>query len=178
MYKFKIREPFPCSVGKTYEITTTDFDSLAKYIPNVTKIVTEETEQLEDGRTRYMLWFNGEGAIPAIARPVIKPSMLRWREEMICNPDDMTIEWRVITEHFTDHVKCGGKTYNRETEKGSEVVVDGEFEITLKHLPGFPDGLVRKAARACEPFIGRLIQPNLKKFYRAVKRRLKDEEKK
>jgi len=178
MYKIRIVEPFPCSVQETYEATSRDFDPLAKYIPNVTLIKTLVHETLDDGRERWALKFHGDGAIPLIARPVINPSMLRWKEELVCNPKDMTIEWSIVTDHFTDHFKCVGITYNREKPGGgSEVEVKGVMELTLRHIPGFPDSLVQKAAALFEPFVGKLIEPNLRKFYQAVKKRMANESK-
>lgn len=175
MYKFKYVERFPCSKEAAYEGTTCDFDGLEKYIPNVTAIKVLADEKMDDGRHRWLLHFRGDGAIPAIARRVVKPKMLRWKEEMICNPDDLTIKWDIETEYFTEHVHCGGTTYYRDNPKGSEVLVDGYFEVTLTHLFPFPDSLVRKAVKLLEPFVGKLIAPNLGKFYRACKKRMKDQ---
>lgn len=174
MYKFRFNEPFPCTAMETYDATTSNFEPLVKYIPNVTKIKITSQEKMEDGSTRMMVKFHGDGAIPLIARSVIKPEMLRWDEEMICNPEDMTIKWTVKAAHFSEHVHCGGLTRNVQNGNGSEVVLEGYLDITLSHLPGLPDGLVRKAVEMVEPFIGKLITPNLKKFYQAVKKNMAD----
>ncbi|MFH1539454.1 MAG: hypothetical protein ABIH66_10880 [bacterium] len=175
MYKFKHVERFPCSKEAAYEGTTVSFDGLEKYIPNVTRIKVLADETTDDGNHRWLLHFHGDGAIPAIARAVVKPGMLRWKEEMICNPKDLTIKWEIITDYFTEHVHCGGTTYYKDTPKGSEVLIDGYFEVTLSHLPPFPDVLVKKAVKLLEPFVGRLIAPNLGKFYKACKKMMKDQ---
>ncbi|MEW6203174.1 MAG: hypothetical protein AB1546_14440 [bacterium] len=175
MYKFKHKESFPCPAREAFEAGTRDFEDLGKYIPNVTKIEVLHHETLDDGRKRWLLKFHGDGAIPLIARAVIKPRMLRWKEEMICNPGDMTIEWSIETYYFTEHFHCAGKTHYYDRGSTCDVVVDGCLNVTLSHLPGFHDVLVRKAVQLLEPFVGRLIAPNLGKFYKAIKRRLKVE---
>ncbi len=175
MYKFKLIEHFPYPLDVTFEATSKDFDPLQKYVPNVTKIKTKKQEMLEDGREFFLLRFHGDGAIPAIARPVIKPKMLRWHEEMICDHEKKIIEWKVITDYFTEYVHSSGFTYYYEEEKGTKVVIDGTFDITLKRLPGLPDRLVQKAVKIVVPFIGKLAEPNMKDFYKAVKKRMNDE---
>lgn len=175
MYKFKIVERFPYPLDVTFDATTKDFDPLQKYVPNVTMIKTEKQEMLDDNREFFLLRFHGDGAIPAVARPVVKPKMLRWNEELVCDHEKYTIEWKIITDYFTEHVHCSGITYYYEEEKGTRVEVNGTFDITLKRLPGLPDRLVQKAVKIVVPFIGRLAEPNLKDFYKAVKRRMKDE---
>lgn len=171
MYKFKVTEPFSCTKEKAYEVTSRDFEGLEKYIPNVTLIKTEAHETLEDGRERWMLKFHGDGAIPALARAIVKPDMLRWKEEMICNPADMTIEWSVITQYYTEYFHCSGITYYREKGPVSVVEIDGKLWVDPMKIPGIPDSLVRKAILLLEPFVGKLIAPNLGKFYKAIKKR-------
>lgn len=175
MYEFKIREKFPCSPAEAFAATTSEFEALVKYVPNVTLMKEELRETLPDGRVRIMLRIHGDGAIPAIARPVINSKMLRWREELICNPADLSIQWKIITDHFTDNVHCGGLTYNREAPGGSEVEVNGKFDITLKRFPGLPDGLVQKAVQHVVPYIGKLVEPNLRSFYTSIKKKMKAE---
>lgn len=177
MYKFKFTEAFPCSAKETYDATTSNFEPLVKYIPNVTKIKITQEEKLENGGKRMIVKFHGDGAIPAIAKAVIKPDMLRWEEELICDPEELTIKWSVKTEHFTEFVNCGGLTRNVRKGDSSEVVLEGYLDITLSHLPGLPDGLVKKAVQMVEPFIGKLIAPNLRKFYQAVKKNMAAEKK-
>lgn len=174
MYRFKYTERFPCSKEKAFEGTTCDFDGLEKYIPNITRIKTLSKQELPDGSVDWLLHFHGDGAIPLVARSVVKPTMLRWKEEMLCNPNDLTIEWKIIADHFTEHVNAGGKTYYKDSAGGSEVLIEGYLDVALSHLPPFPDSVVKQAVKLLEPFIGRLIAPNLGKFYQAIKKRMKE----
>ncbi|MBF0100573.1 MAG: hypothetical protein HQK77_06655 [Desulfobacterales bacterium] len=175
MYQFTIVEPFNYPLRQTYEATTKEFDPLQPYIPNVTLIKTLECTEISPHCVRWYLRFHGDGAIPAIARPVINPTMLRWNEILICDHEHLTIEWEIIADHFTEHVHCKGITYYHEAPHGTNVEIQGTFAITLDHLPGLPDYVVKKAVNIVEVFIGKLIEPNIKRFYQAVKQRMEDE---
>lgn len=174
MYKFKYREKFPCEPKMAFEGTTTKFAGLEKYIPNVTKIEVLEQETRDDGVYRWLLKFYGDGAIPLVARSIVKSDMLRWNEELICDPNALTIEWKIQTFAFKEHVHCGGKTTYKDAPGGSELTIDGYLDITITHLPGLPDSLVIKAVGVLEPFLGKFIAPNLGKFYSGCKKLMKD----
>ncbi|HOY63386.1 MAG: hypothetical protein BWY28_00130 [bacterium ADurb.Bin236] len=171
MYKFKVIEPFACDKEKAFETTTRDFDGLEKHIKNVTMIKTETHEKSPEGVERWMLMFHGDGAIPLIARAVVKPDMLRWREELICDPRDLTIKWKIITNHFTEYFHCDGVTHYIDAPEGSRVEIDGRLWVDPMKIPGISENLVRRAIEKLEPFIGALISPNLKVFYKAIKKR-------
>ena len=175
MYEFVIKEPFPYPLQQTYEATTTDFDSLLPYIPNLSKLQTFTREALEDQKVRYLIGFHGDSAIPTIARPIIKPSMLKWVEELICDPNQHVLQWEIITDHFTDHIQCRGQTYYDPTPQGTDIRIHGSLAINLEHVPGLPNFLVKKAVNVLEIFVGRLLRPNLREFYQAIKQRMADQ---
>jgi len=175
MYHFNIHEFFPYSVRETFEATSKDFDSVQEYVPNLTLLKTLEQKQMGEGKVYWLLRFHGDGALPSLARPVIKPEMLRWHEEMICDHEKMTIEWKVITDYFTEHIHCGGITYYHEAEGGTDVEIKGSLSITLEKLPAIPSVIVKKAVKIVEPFIGKLTAPNMKEFYTAIKRKMETE---
>ena len=77
----------------------------------------------------------------------------------------------IKTDYFTEYFNCSGITNNVEKGSGSEIVIEGVLEVTLKSLPGFPDKLVQKVVKLFEPFVGKLIAPNIKEFYQAIKKR-------
>ncbi|MBF0240103.1 MAG: hypothetical protein HQM12_20565 [SAR324 cluster bacterium] len=99
--------------------------------------------------------------------------MLRWHEEFLCDYNNWEVNWNIITDVFTEHVHCRGKTYYREHPDGIEVELQGEFSISLDHIPGIPSVIVRKAVQILEPMIVKLITPNLKEFFEAAKEKLK-----
>ena len=154
--------------------------------PGVPFKVIFETSQLEAGEIRKLVevcieagadfvktstGFNGEGAIPLVARAVVKPDMLRWREELVCDPNDLTIKWNIITNYFTEHFHCDGVTHYKDAPGGCAVEIDGRLWVDPMRIPGISESLVRRAIEKLEPFIGALISPNLRVFYKAIKKK-------
>ncbi|MGK5092049.1 hypothetical protein WDW89_08575 [Deltaproteobacteria bacterium TL4] len=172
MYSFNIVKSFPHSIDETFIATSRDFDPLADYIPDLSKIETLEHEKLGEGRHRWLVRFHAEAGLPKIVRPIVKPEMLRWNEVLICDQNKKTIEWEVITDYFTEYVHCKGVTYYHETPNGTDIDLQGGFSITLERIPGIPSVIVKKAVQILEPFIGKLIEPNMTGFYEAAIERL------
>jgi hypothetical protein len=173
MHEFKHREPFPCPPAEAFRSTTSDFEGIEKFTPNVTSVKVTSHETLPDGRERWRLRFSGEGAIPAIARPLINPQLVCWEQELVCNPANLSVEWNVRPDRFGEHFHCGGVTSTLRTPSGSEIVINGKIEINPPHLPGVPDTVVRAAIEAIEPFIVKIGIFNLSRFYKAIKRKMK-----
>jgi len=174
MYKFKYKERFNCDAKTAFAGTTGDFAGIEKYVPNITKVEILSHEVKDGGDFRWLLKFHGDGSIPLVARAVIRPDMLCWNEELLCDPRALAIDWKIETYFFKEHFKCGGHTTYIDLPGGSEMIVDGFLNVTLSHLPGFPDHLVKRAVAAFEPFVGKFVEPNLSRFYKAMKKRMAD----
>lgn len=172
MHPFEHRERFDCSPETAYYCTTRDFEGLENYIPNITRIRVREHEFLPDGRERWLLQLSGDGAVPAIALPVIKPDMLRIDEELHCDPQNLTVEWKITPYFFTEHYHCSGIARMTPTPTGSEITLKGTLHISLTHIDGLPDALVIRGVQILEPFLVRMAKQNLHKFYDACRARL------
>ena len=103
-------------------------------------------------------------------RKILRTSEQSWNEEVICNPDKLTVDWKVITCVYPEHVHCSGTTYYLDREEGSVIEIDGVIHLDPVDIPGVPRKIVKRAIKIVEPFIGRMIEPNLGKFYKAVKK--------
>lgn len=176
MRKFNLTWTFPATPLETFDVTTRDFEGLEKYIPNIASIQVMEREELDDGRVRWLLQFSGEGAIPTIARPVVRPDMVRWDEELLCDRDNLSVAWSLRSRYFTEHFHCRGVTQFHENGPATRIELNGRLDITMKSLPGFPDTLVQRAVMVIEPFLVKIAEINLGKFYSACRRRLRDEQ--
>lgn len=175
MREFTFTYLFPAAPEDAFDVATRDFEGLEKYIPNIATIRVLEYEPLPHGRTRWLLQFSGEGAIPVVARPVIKPDMVRWDEELICDPRNLSVQWSLRSIYFTKQFHCHGNTRFEEHEQGARIVLTGRLDISIKNLPGFPDVIVRRAVDVIEPFLVKIAEFNLGKFYDACRKRLHDE---
>lgn len=174
MQPFEHREQFDCSPETAYYCTTRDFEGLEKYTPNITRIRERLHEHLPDGREHWILELRGDGAIPVIARPAIKPTMLRIDEELHCDPEALTVEWKITPYFFTEYYHCHGIARMLPTPTGSEIILQGTLHISLTHVDGFPDPLVIRGVQILEPFLVRMAKHNLHKFYDACRARLAD----
>ena len=175
MRNFTFTFRFPATPRETFDVTTRDFEGLEKYIPNIATIRVLEHEPLPDERFRVLLRFSGEGAIPALARPLIKPDMVRWEEELVCDPAAPAVAWSLRSKMFEDQFQCRGETRFWEAGRGTRIELRGALHISLTSLPGIPDALVRRAVETVEPFLVKIAEFNLGRFYDACKRRLKHE---
>lgn len=176
MREFNFTWRFPASPVETFDVTTRDFEGLEKYIPNIASIQVRERADMEDGRVRFLLRFSGEGAIPSIARPVIRPDMVRWDEELLCDRRNLNVAWSLRSSYFTEHFHCRGITHFHDNGNGTRIELNGRLNITMNSLPGFPDALVQRAVMVIEPFLVKIAEVNLGKFYDACRRRLRDEQ--
>ena len=176
MRTFQFTWRFPATPLETFDVTTRDFEGLEKYIPNIATIRVLEHELLEHGRVRWLLRFSGEGAVPTVARPIIKPDMVRWDEELLCDRSGPSVAWSLDSRYFTEYFHCRGVTRFYDADGGAtRIELNGQLNITMKSLPGFPDPLVQRAVGVEEPFLVKVAEVNLTKFYEACRRRLRDQ---
>ncbi|MEW5945287.1 MAG: hypothetical protein AB1742_03730 [bacterium] len=177
MLKFKIVENFPFPLKKVFEFAASNFEGLEEHIPNVKRIRVLKKEKLDENREKWTVLFHGAGPIPMLARPIVRPYMLRWKEEMIFDFDKLTVEWNVQPFHFREHFQCRGITHCREENNGaSRIEVVGSLAITLNRLMGLPDSATTAAAQIIERFIGGLIEPNLRRYYHALREMMNEEQ--
>ena len=177
MYEFHITDNFPYSVEETFYATARDFDTLLEYIPNLTKLETIKHEKLDEHRDRFVVRFHADAVLPSVAKALIKPEMLRWSETILTDSQQKRIDWEVITDYFTDHIHCKGVTTYVVLPEGSQIDLKGSFELAIDHVPGIPQFIVKKVVQILEPFIGKLIAPNMMEFYDAAKKRLQTQKK-
>ena len=172
MYEFHITDTFRYSLTDTFLATARDFDTLLEYIPNLTKLETIKHEKLDEHRDRFVVRFHADAVLPKIAHALVKPEMLRWSETILTDSQQKRIDWEVITDYFTENIHCKGVTTYHELPEGTQVDLRGSFELAIEHVPGIPQFLVKKVVQLLEPFIGKLIAPNMMEFYDAAKHRL------
>ena len=148
---------------------------VAAFMPNITGI--DAIERVEDGpgRHRIVNRWRGEGSIPAVARRLVKPDMLRWTDRALWDEADWTCTWEQETAFFADRVSCSGHNHFVEVEPDvTRIEIRGVFELRLQGLAGLPGPLARRASPAVERFIVALITPNLERTAAAADRLLSE----
>jgi hypothetical protein len=144
----------------------TDFEDMPQYMPNIERIQVLAREKTDDAHENISVRvFASVDSVPPIARPFMKPKDMNWKEFYTVDYENIVVDWRVETPQFTEFVDCRGTSYCKPHADGCELVIDGRMII---HTPpgtllGGPVG--RAVTAAIEPFIGKLVTLNMKKFF-------------
>jgi hypothetical protein len=171
MVRIDFTEPFPCAAQNAYSAATMEYPGIIAYVPNLQSLVTLERETLEDGRERGLYEFRAKSPLPPVLASIIRPEMLSWKQTLIYDPRLLSIDWTVHPAFFPNHIHCHGLTEFLDMAPGrSRVRVTGEFWIDTLPIPAFPNAFLVKASALLEAVAGRLIEPNLRQFYRAIKK--------
>ncbi|MFN8103199.1 MAG: hypothetical protein U0U69_01910 [Acidimicrobiia bacterium] len=142
---------------------------VAEHLPNITAIDVVERKEPSAGVVEFVNVWHGEGAIPAVAKPFIKASMLRWTDHAHWDENDWSCDWRMETAFMTDRVTCSGRnTYEAVDDDHTILHISGDITIDLTGFPGVPSVISRRARPAVEKFVVGLVTPNLAKTAEAV----------
>ena len=156
------------------EVYTTFRDRLpeiTRYIPNVDRIEVVEREELGTGRLRLLNHWYAIGEIPAVARSILKPEMLSWKDHARWDDDALHVEWELETHFFTEAVSCRGvNAFQAVGDDETEVALSGTLELDLAAIPMVPRLLRTKVSSEVERFVVALIQPNLANAVIGVRR--------
>ncbi len=172
MYDFQLSEKFPCSPNELFERTLYNFDEYEKYAPNVTRVEVISREPLPDGREFITAQIFARAAIPAPIRAVFNMSPeMSWKEYYNADAANRTVDWRVETPVFTEHVDCGGTSSVTGAARGCELRITGSMKINIDGVRGIPPSVARAVCVMLEPFIGNMVTLNLKKYFGACGRR-------
>ena len=136
---------------------------ITEFIRNVDRIVVEKREELGKGKVHLINHWYAVGEIPAVARAVVKPDMLSWRDDATWDEAERTATWKLETFFFRESVRCFGTTrFVPKGDSATEVRIEANLEIRLGELPMVPALLRKKVGAEIERFIASLIGPNLK----------------
>lgn len=113
--------------------------------------------------------------IPKVARSFLKPDQMMWDDYAAWDASAYLCHFDIRTRAFRDAVRCKGTNTFEESGGETKVVLDGDFDIDLKQIPGVPRLLAGRIAPQLEKFIISLIQPNLELTNEAVGRFLQAE---
>jgi len=150
------------------------FEGIEKYLPNIKEIKTISREKLDSHIEKWHLRFDAESAIPGIARIVFRPDMLRWEEVLICNSRELKVEWSIIPHYFKEYIFCSGETSYLDSDDGSIIDIKGIINIKPFRVLGIPEPAMKKIIETIEPFIAKVVEPNVLRFYRALKKMMDD----
>lgn len=153
--------PYPRDL--VYETLRDKLVEMVPYLPNIETIEEREREDLGDGSIRLLNWWKAKSDVPKVARAIIKPDMLHWKDHATWHQKSWTCDWRLETNFFTDRVHCQGtNTYTEAGDGKTKLEIRGNLEIDAKNIKGVPRLMAGTVGSAIEKFVVGLITPNFK----------------
>lgn len=143
---------------------------VAEYMPNIRKIdVGERQEPESDIVTFVNVWYGKGDDIPAVAKPFIKPDMIRWKDYARWDESEWACEWRSETAFMTDRVHVSGKNFYEDNgDDTCTLTITGNIEVD-------PPLFAKAAKGAIEKYVVGLLKPNLLSTADAVQEFLEDQ---
>jgi len=165
MIKLRFKESMPCTTQWFMEYSLSDFDDYARYAPNVTRVEVFSREALPDGRKKIVLTVYAEGWLPPAVMAFFKQKEICWKEHYIVNEAAGVVDWRIETPVFNEYIDCGGTSNCRDTANGCDLTITGQMDIRTPKIKGIPDSVTRAVTGAVEPFVIKMVELNLKKYF-------------
>lgn len=165
--------PFPREeVFRTYR------DRLPEVVAFMDDIESVTVQDRREDGARVILHNEWSSAreVPKVAQGFLKPDQMKWDDYATWDEASFLCHFDIRTRAFRDAVSCKGTNTFRDLGDKTEVVLDGDFEVDLKSIPGVPRLLAGRIAPQIEKFIIGLIQPNLETTNQAVSRFLSAQE--
>jgi hypothetical protein len=166
--KFTITEEIAHPRERVFRTQRDRLVELVPYIPNVEKVVVEETH-VEGTSVRFLnRWTVASADIPTAVKGFLKPEHLTYIDRAKWDEATWRCEWELVITALPDAVTARGITSFTDEGDATIVRLDGEFIIHPDRVPGVPGFLARTIAPSLEKFVVGLLQPNLKKTAHAV----------
>jgi hypothetical protein len=157
------------NVELVYETLRDRLPEIVPYLPNVESVETVEREDLEEGPKLLNIWTAKASEAPAVARPFIKPEMLKWKDYATWHDEDSCVDWRLETFYMSGLFTCSGTNYIEEVDENScELLITGNLEVHTEVIPGIPNFLRKTVKPAIERFIVGMITPNLQNLAKGL----------
>ena len=136
---------------------------------NEVKLVSR---RVEGDRVYTVYDWQAQEDIPAMVENILKQDKLRWTEYNTWNSKDLTVEWKIKTQVFTEAFHCSGKNSFLEDKNQTLIQTRGEIELDPNQLNGVPNLLRNQLADVIEELLGKKLEPNLIEMAKAVQKHL------
>lgn len=140
---------------------------IVAYMEDISEVVVLSRADEGGVTTLHNEWHSAR-EVPKVAQAFIKPDQLQWDDYASWDEGAFRCTFDIKTRAFREAVRCHGTNTFVEEGGVTKVVLEGLFEVDLKHIPGVPRLLAGRIAPQIEKFIIQLIQPNLEKTNQAV----------
>lgn len=154
-------------------------EEYAALAPNIVSVKVLKREKLDNSQIRMSLKWRGKINIPRVVRPILKPDMLAWKDDIIWDEKKYECHWTVESFFFNEFFHCEGSwKFKAAGKKKTLVQLEGSLHVYISHFPPFPDRLVQGASKIIEKMILNHLKPNLTQGINALRKLLESDEKK
>lgn len=173
--KFTVIDEIPFPIDQVFKTHRDKLPDMVDYMPNIDKIVVESRDEDGDEVHLINIWHAAETEVPGVARPFIKPELLRWTDRATWNEDEHTVEWNIELGFLPDAITCRGFNEFEEFDGITRITMEGELIVDAAKIPGVPRLLAKKLGGAVEKFVVGLIEPNLRETNKIVSRYMSED---
>jgi hypothetical protein len=155
-----------------------DMEAIVPFLPNITRISTEQVERV-GGRIRIVRrWLGSIGAAPPVLRPFLSPDWLGWIDTAVWTPAEYKVDWQhtPTLSQLARLYDCTGT--NRfapdpdEPLHRTRIQINGTLVVHPEALLGVPRFLAPRLAPQIERFVINLVTPNLTDLAKGLQRYL------
>lgn len=176
MIKLKYTDYFDYPVDLVFKIFRDRLEEYPKYCSNLVSVKVKERKELDAHRVLTKAEWRGAGHIPLVVRAILRPEMIKWKDECIWDEKKYRWDWKIEPFYFKEFVKCSGSwKLTKEGKDKTKIELDGIFSVYIPHFPGVPDRVAQGAGGIIEKFIMRYLEPNLKENNKTVRKILEKE---
>jgi hypothetical protein len=148
---------------------------LARYLPNIRSIQRISCVERGDEIDLVNEWTGG-GDIPAVARSILKESMLRWTDHATWFEREFRVLWRSDIHAFPGAVKTAGENHFIEIAAGTRLAIRGHFTCDASKIPGVPRLLAKPVSATIEKVMVGQIAKNTVETARGVARLIAEQD--
>jgi len=156
-------------LDKVFVTYLQNLPQLVEFLPTIDEIERVSYTPADDGTIDVVhRWKASDGDVPRIARAFIKPHMLTWHDHATWDPARGLCTWRTELMFLSDAIEVKG--INRFISEGAITRFEAEAEIIVDatKIPGVPRAFAGRVKGAMEPFVLKLIEPNMFAVNRGV----------
>ena len=166
--KFTVVDEIPFPLDKVFAAHRDKLPEMVGYMPNIESIEVESRDEDGDIVRLVNIWRAAETDVPSVARPFIKPEMLKWTDRATWDQDEWRCQWNIELGFLPGAITCRGQNTFEEFDGTTRITMEGELLIDAAKIPGVPRLMAGSVGGVVEKFVVKLVEPNLRETNKVV----------
>lgn len=130
-----VSHTFPCTPAEYWAIVTApDYDEALKTNTDVDLTVLSREDR--GGKLHERLRVSPRKELPGLVQKAVGAPRLSYVQELVSDPADYSITWKVLSDVLPDKVTCSGKTTVRPAGDGCVREIKGDVRVALPFVGG------------------------------------------